>query len=380
MTTANPANPVKETLFRGGRAQIESEQVKVSRDGGDSGAGLLSGVSLISTGEALGHEMWIDDVTLEQVSEFASRGNHGVKSRFTHPSMSADGMGRHLGRIKDVRVDGDRVIGDLHFAESAHKTPDGDLASYVMDLAEEDPQAAGLSIVFEHDPIEEMAFFESYSDDSGEFSSPDPNNVNGYPHVRLSKLRAADVVDEPAANPEGLFDRQTLPRDVDELLSYAAGLSEDKPKQIAFGVDADRATQFLTRWLDSHGLSLTQKAEEQPMSADVKAAAPETPVEPQPTREEFLSELSRYTEKFGAEDGQKWFQEGKEYSEALELHCEKLQSQIDELETSLADAEARINSVDLGEETPIDTGVSDEGKSEKKTFASRIRIASASKN
>ena len=138
----HPELPVKESLFRGARVPV-AEPVNVARNGGDNGAGLLSGVSLIAAGEALGHDMWIDDVTLSQVAEYANQGKHGIKSRFTHPSMSADGMGRHLGRIKDVRVEGDRVLGDLHFAKSAHATPDGNLAEYVMELAEEDPAAAG---------------------------------------------------------------------------------------------------------------------------------------------------------------------------------------------------------------------------------------------
>lgn len=386
MTIAEkPSLPVKETLFRGTRAPVETEEVRVQRHGGNGGGGVLYGVSLIATGEALGHDMWIDDVTLQQVAEFASRGKSGVKSRFTHPSMSADGLGRHLGRIHDVRLEDGRVIGDLHFVQSAHETPEGDLAEYVMQLAEDDPEAAGLSIVFEHDPASEAEFLlehgatviDGYLDDRG-FKSPDPLNTKNYPHVRLAKLRAADIVDEPAANPEGLFDRHSLPRVVDDLLSYAAGLSDEKPNTTAFGVDADRATQFLGRWLESHGLSITPKAKEQPMS-DQPVAAPE-PVAPQPTREEFLAELQRYTDRFGAENGQKWFQDGKSFQEALELHCEKLSSRIEELESQLIEANEKLSSIQIGEEEPIATGSSQEGKT-KRTFQDRINIVgSASRN
>lgn len=352
----HPERPVKKTLFRGARASVE-EPIQVSRTGGDYEAGLLSGVSLIATGEALGHDMWIDEITLDQVAQYANQGKHGVKSRFTHPSMSADGMGRHLGRIKNVRVDGYRVLGDLHFAQSAHATPEGDLAEYVMTLAEEDPAAAGLSIVFEHDQEAEQEFMAEHT--SNEFASPDANNTKNFPHVRLEKLRAADIVDEPAANPDGLFDRQTLARDVDELLSYAAGISEHKPKSIAFGVDADRASQFLSRWLQSHQLSIVSRNEENSemseateiVEAGVSDSAPASF-----TREDFLSELSAYVDRFGSENGQKWFSEGIDLQDALGLQCDLFAEQIEQLKTELSDAKEQLAAAANAGEEPIDVG------------------------
>jgi hypothetical protein len=350
----HPELPVKESLFRGARVPA-AEPVNVSRAGGDNDAGLLSGVSLIAAGEALGHDMWIDDVTLSQVAEQAGQGKHGIKSRFTHPSMSADGMGRHLGRIKDVRVEGDRVLGDLHFAKSAHSTPDGNLAEYVMELAEEDPAAAGLSIVFEHDAEREEAYQASFGD--GPFESPDEDNVKNLPHVRLAKLRAADIVDEPAANPEGMFDRQPLARDVDDLLSYAAGLSEEKPKSLAFGVDADRASQFLQRWLGSHSLSIVSANDGVPeMSEAPQEVESEVSEVPQITREDFLSELSAYVEKLGAENRQQWLIQGIDHAEALGRQCDVLNARVEELQGKLAAAKDQLSAAASIGEDPIDVG------------------------
>ena len=353
----HPELPVKETLFRGSRAAI-SEPVKISRTDGDYGAGMLSGVSLIASGEALGHDMWIDAVTLEQVAEYANKGNNGIKSRFTHPSMSADGMGRHLGRLKNVRVEDDKVIGDLHFAQSAHATPEGDLAEYVMKLAEEDPAAAGLSIVFEHDQEAEKKYVESFTDDS--FESPDPNNEKNLPHVRLEKLRAADIVDEPAANPDGLFDRQTLARDVDELLTYAAGLSSDKPKTLAFGIDADRAGQFLRRWLEGHQLSIVSLSEEIPAMSEntevLETVASDSSPADSFTREQFQSQLAAYVDRFGAENGLKWFSEGIDLEDAFSLQCEKLSQQVEQLKSELGEAKELLEAAASVGEEPIDVG------------------------
>ena len=353
----HPELPVKETLFRGSRAAV-SEPVKISRTDGDYGAGMLSGVSLIASGEALGHDMWIDAVTLEQVAEYANKGNNGIKSRFTHPSMSADGMGRHLGRLKNVRVEDDKVIGDLHFAQSAHATPEGDLAEYVMKLAEEDPAAAGLSIVFEHDQEAEKKYVESFTDDS--FESPDPNNEKNLPHVRLEKLRAADIVDEPAANPDGLFDRQTLARDVDELLTYAAGLSSDKPKTLAFGIDADRAGQFLRRWLEGHHLSIVSLSEEIPAMSEntevLETVASDSSPADSFTREEFQLQLAAYVDRFGAENGLKWFSEGIDLEDAFSLQCEKLSEQVEQLKSELGEAKELLEAAASVGEEPIDVG------------------------
>ncbi|WP_345326835.1 hypothetical protein [Novipirellula rosea] len=312
---------------------------------------------------------------MAQVAEFAQANSEaGVKCRFTHPGMSSDGMGRLLGRIHDVQVSDDRATGDLHLAKLAHDTPDGDLADYVMNLCEEDPRAAGLSIVFHHDFEAEAKFMEenqeehSYENYRGDivtgmrFKSPDPNNVHNYPHVRLSQLNAADVVDDPAANPDGMFDRQGLAREASEFLSYVAGLSEDKPNTTSFGVDADRAKQFLGRFLESNGLSITSK---EPTVATEKSEPTVAP-----TREDFAAELNKFNAKFGAENGSKWFTEGKSFAEALELHCEALSADLTAEKEARTEAEEKLSSLQLGETEPVSTGASDsDSTKEKKTFA-----------
>jgi hypothetical protein len=361
MSKAKPENPPKKTIDRFAKAATKNNSVTIDREGGKFGAGVIRRLSLATVGEALGHNYWLDQTTLEQVTQFANAaGDKGIKSRFTHPGMSSDGMGRHLGRLLNVTHEGDQVFGDLHFVESAHSTPDGDLAEYVMQLATEDPTAAGLSIVFHHD-FEAEESFQSENTNGRSFKSPDPSNINSYPHVRMSELRAADMVDEPAANPSGMFDSESLPRDVDDLLSYAAGITQNKPLATAFGVDGDRASQFLGRWLESHGLSLSKKEADvaNEISADEKTT-------PQPTREDFAAELNKFTAKFGAENGAKWFGENKSFAEALELHCEALTGQLSAANEKADSAEKRLASLALGEKEPVATGTTDSEKGPKK--------------
>ncbi len=343
------------------RAAVET--IQVQQRGGRYRSGLIEGVSLIATGEALGHGLWIDDVTLSQVAEFANQGNKGLKSRFTHPGMSSDGLGRHLGRIEDSEVMGDKVVGNLHIQKSARKTPEGDLGDYVMSLVNEDSAAAGLSIVFDHDWEASDAFSEENMVD-GEFVSPDPANVNNYPHVRIQGLRAADVVDEPAANPDGFFYRQDMPRQATAFLNYITGVSNDIPDE-TFGFDPERATVFLDRWLVASGLSIV------PIAEDVTEMATETTPDTSPvekaevTRDEFTQELDRYVEAFGVANGIAWFREGLDYTEALGKHCESLTTKVRELTAENEQLKTDLENVSLGEDDAVEV----RPESNTRTFA-----------
>lgn len=371
MSKAKPWKTVSEDFKRFGRS--DAGEATIEENGGKFGAGLIRGVSLITRGEAFGHGMWIDSEALDQVVEL-SQSESGLKSRFTHPSMSSDGMGRYLGRIDNVYRDGDQVFGDLHFAKSAHETPDGDLAEYVLLLVDEDPRAAGLSIVFAPDyEATDDHYSEHWSKKDG-FQSPDELNEKNLPHVRIEKMRAADIVDEPAANPAGMFDAEPTARNADNFLAYVAGLTDQKVES-AFGVDPDRAKQFFTRWLESRRLSLVSM-EGQEVTKDVTQESSES------TREEFAAELAKFNEAFGAENGSKWFTDGKSFEEALALHVEALETKLSEerqareaVEEKLSEANARFESLSLGEEEELSTGAASDagGEPEKKTFAEYTR-------
>ncbi len=363
--------------FRTGRSSGKTEP-KFDKAGGTFGAGIIRDVSLITRGESLGHGGWIDQEFLKQVSEAAMAfGDSGVKSRFTHPGMSSDGLGKNLGRINNIRLEGDQVIGDLNFSKSSHNTPDGDLAAYVFSLVEEDPKAAGLSIVFMRDEEAEIQFLldhgakwdrDSWGDkylNLDEFASPDPaNNANLF-HFRLKELRASDLVDEPAANPSGMFDSMPVARNIDKALAYALGLETEKPNVELFGVNVDRAAAFVGRFLQERNLKL---------STTTQTAAPEvkTDGDGKQTREEFAAELSKFTSKFGAENGSKWFSEGKSFSEALELHCEAQTEQLKAEKAKAAELQTKIDSLALGELKPLETGSTEPKKDKPKGLGALI--------
>lgn len=345
---------------------LRQKPSRVQRDGGFYGAGLIEGVSIITEGEALGHEAWIDSVFAQQVADGLNATEKGVKSRFTHPSLSGDGMGTVLGRIMNARVAGEQILGDLHLNKSSHEAPDGDLGKYVMDLADEDDSAFGLSIVFEHDEESEREFYGSnleefeYQDRQGEkkkgkrFKSPDSRNTKQLYHVRLKELRASDVVDDPAANPKGLFYRgQDIPVEADKVLAFALGVSNEKPVT-QFGVDPDRLKGFVTRSLAAHGLEIRKK--EEPMSETTTAPVTDTPTpetaKTEFSREDLLSEMGTYTAAFGAEKGVAWFSEGKPLVDCWRETATDLREQLAAAQKEIEGLKAKSDPA-RGETSPI---------------------------
>lgn len=255
----------------------------VQREGGDYRQGIIRGFAVATRGEAIGHNQWLDTTFLAQVSDALNQAPRGVKSRFTHPGLSGDGLGKHLGRTRGGSLDGEIARGDLHFASASRRSPEGhDYASYLMDLAVEDPASFGTSIVFEHDVEAETAFMLAHGgrlevDLAGfetivGFKSPDPDNVHNFPHVRLKKLMAVDPVGDPAANPSGLFSaEQSVAVEAEALAAYALGLTDQPPAVSQFGVHPERVRPFVQRFLDRRGLSIVPLSKETRMQTEQNA-------------------------------------------------------------------------------------------------------------
>ena len=388
----------KPTTFRGPLSTGLAEDSKIETDGGEYGAGLIPGFAVITRGEALGHGMWIDEVFVGQVSEALSKGS--VKSRYTHPGMSSDGLGKGLGRVHfQESKEKDVVRGDLHFYKSSRKAPDGDLGGHVISLAEEDPESFGASIVFYHDPEAEDEFRNenleefTYQDRRGNdrtgqrFKSPDPLNTQNLPHCRLESLKGCDIVGDPAANPDGLFSRDSTFEEIQAFAEYIFGESEDLPTVESFDVDPERAKSFLTKFLSSKGLVIMSKSDSDPQETPPVEPAPveptpapeATPVPEAPATEpESEGELSagqkeaaRFKKAFGP-GGADYYADGLTFEEASEKHIASLGSTIEA-------KDKEIKSLKSASESPVDLGdPSDKtGEKKRKGFASKIESVNA---
>lgn len=367
------------TVFRSAPAlgiDLKEGVKAVERDGGRFGGGIIRRFAVMTVGEALGHRLWCDHEMLQQACDQINSAQQGAKMRFNHPGASGDNFGTVTGRAFNATVEGDKVYADMHLLKSARKSPKGDLASYIMDLAEEDPASFGASIAFRRDEKMEESFAAAHSSGSEGFKSPDPRNTNHYRHARISRLRAVDIVDSPAANPDGLFHDEPLYNmlaDGEEILDFVFGISEEKPDTDMLGVEPTRVKAFVSRHLNTRGLSLVKKETDMPdpqkdlgeKPAVEPVVAPAVPApEPQLTEKKEQpvdpkAELKRYVEEFGAENGSKWYLEGKSFSAAQSEQIKLLKADNavlkDRIEKSVAS---------LGEKEPV-SGTPADGAKDK---------------
>lgn len=149
----------------------------------DSEQGIISGVSVITGGvEALGHGVYIDATTLEQVKSSADKFSGGVRVKMDHWS----GFTEIVGVLKNFRVEiGDKfncLRADLYLLK---KHPAYD---QIIEMASSIPESFGLSIAF----------------------SGTSEEIDGLSFARCSELYSVDLVDQPAANPNGLFSEVDL--------------------------------------------------------------------------------------------------------------------------------------------------------------------------
>lgn len=86
------------------------------------------------------------------------------------------------------------------------------------------------------------------------------------------------------------------------------------------------------------------------------------------------AQLKRYTDRFGGEDGAKYFTDGLTFEKALDQHTKKLESSLKAAIAGREAAEAKLSQLNLGEKTGINTG---KPQSSKKTFESMFKQAGA---
>ena len=194
----NINKPVKSFRAETAKGFLASDD-RVQEAGGEFGFGVIKQYAVITRGEALGHGFWIDDKFVEDVQFALSAEEKGLKSRYTHPGMSSDGLSKRLGRTIGGSSKDGVVYADLHFAKSSTTSPDGDLRKHVIDLAKEDPESFGSSIVFQHD-IEAFVEFSIKHGaelrdgpwgeylDFEKFESPDELNENNLPPCNVGRI------------------------------------------------------------------------------------------------------------------------------------------------------------------------------------------------
>jgi hypothetical protein len=134
---------------------------------------IIEGVSVISVGEAKGHGLFVDRITLQEVKACAESYAGGVKVNLDHGA----GIKDIVGFCDNFRIIGDKLVADLNLLQNAERK------DYVLEIAEKLPDTFGISIAFSG-PVRE---------------------IDGKRFASCEELYSADLVQTPAANPTGLF-------------------------------------------------------------------------------------------------------------------------------------------------------------------------------
>lgn len=253
----------------------------------DEDAGIILGVAVITAGPALGHydyslemplPLYADGSTLSEVMSCANGYAGGLKVKFNHGS----GVGDIVGRLTAFRIDGNVLRADFHALESSpHR-------AYLFEIASTIPESFGLSISF----------------------SGKPERGKDRAFARCSEIYSADFVDEPAANPTGLFQRGDAKASPAQYNQPNHNLMEDEVKKDPVAELAASVASLLARIeaLEVHGSDEKEKDEamaEDGMPEDKKEDAMSKDM---PTEEKMnaiadkaaLAALKTYTAQFGA--------------------------------------------------------------------------------
>ena len=334
----------------------------------DRAARVVFGCSLMQAGDLNPGDSrnWtVTSETLLQALELGGRGNNGLKARFTHPNMSSDGMGSYLGRWKNLRLDGDTLRADLHIADAAFSSPQGDLGTYVMEMADSEPDMFGVSLATELD-LENLSEFEMQQQTTGDASARWS--------MQFTAVRAGDVVDEPAATRGGMFDLMTV--DKRNLPAQATALLQTYFGDAEPAVVRSRIDGFLDRYFSNKGATMpdeTPSPVEDITPTETPTAQLETPptIPATPATEFGSSDLGEYMSTFGDADGARMFRDRVPFQTALIQHLASLRGTIQDL--SAENAQVKARSAELakamhGETEPVNVGQGEKKKSLSEAF------------
>lgn len=259
--------------------RLRTLPLKVAAGAVDVDNRIIRGVSMAQAVEALGHGGRLDMRSLEQIVEQVNAKRSGAKSRFTHPGLSSDGMGKFLGRMKNARIEGDKAIADLHLSKLAFSSPDGNLGGYVLEAIDEDPEAFGFSVVISAERVWVMD--DGSERTYGDEDRPPKGVADKLPAFRISDLHAVDLVDEPAANRDGMFSQFLWGSNI---LAEETFAEFDTYVQQA-GFTPAKVFEVALKYADARGVDLAgfKASERENQMANEAKEVQETPV----SREEF---------------------------------------------------------------------------------------------
>ena len=173
----------------------------------------IYGANAMTAGvEALGHRLETDQITIERLAALAHEreaAGKQIRTRFGHPGISENAMGKQLGYTTNYRVEGNKLLYDLQMLDSARKSPSfaQDPVAYVLDMALKTPEHIGTSVVIETEAVwklQDGTEVQAYDSDGDRVKRPE-NAVNKHPLMRPAVFHYTDIVQEGAVTHDGMF-------------------------------------------------------------------------------------------------------------------------------------------------------------------------------
>jgi len=147
----------------------------------------LGGVSILEVGEAKGHDLFVDRVSLETALKLMKVARNGVKVKMNHGS----GLDAVVGFARNPRIEGDKLVADLRLLRNSPHY------GLIKEMASEAPDQFGVSLAFLNES----------------------ETINGKDYIRPQSIASADLVSSPAAT-NGLFEEMVK---FMEKLGYVQG-------------------------------------------------------------------------------------------------------------------------------------------------------------
>ena len=196
-----PRNSFRVAFYKAGKKTRKGYAVDVVQ-------GTMEGVSLIQLGEAKGHGIFVDGVSLATAVEVL--GSSNLPAFITHQgALQEDRMLKQVGYFKGFYIEQGKLKAESFQSLESFRDDQTESYNRLFDLAREMPDAFGLSLVFEADLVWVLKNGEELSvkDSEGKPKAA----KRDIPSVRFNNITSADFVDEPAANEDGLFSKRKSP-------------------------------------------------------------------------------------------------------------------------------------------------------------------------
>ena len=225
----------------------------------------LGGVSILEVGEAKGHDLFVDKVSLEKALAIMKKAPNGIKVKVDHGT----GLSSVCALARNPRIEGDKLVADLRLLRNSPHY------GLIKEMAAEAPDQFGVSLAFVNES----------------------ETIDGKDYIRPQSIASADLVSSPAAT-NGLFEEMVkfmqkfgymtggkpIPIDLPQAVEEGENLTKGEKTMQENKADYTKDIEDIKVRLSKLEESMTPKIEEK------KAEAPEISVEIEPKEKEDNSE------------------------------------------------------------------------------------------